>query len=99
MRYELPVINDYVPFAQVSGYPPGAFVLDDGHAADRIRSRGHRSATICRVTPRYDASVGVTKDAWTVQLYGENLTDTRAALCTSSYSAVREDEHDHGRGP
>ncbi len=28
----------------------------------------------------YDAALGVGKDAWLVQLYGENLTDTRAQL-------------------
>jgi len=33
----------------------------------------------CRLTT-YDAALGVGKDAWVVQLYGENLTDTRAQL-------------------
>jgi hypothetical protein len=28
----------------------------------------------------YDAAVGVKKDAWGVELYGETLTDTRAQL-------------------
>jgi len=28
----------------------------------------------------YDAALGVGKDAWLVQLYGENLTDTRTEL-------------------
>ncbi len=28
----------------------------------------------------YDASVGVSKDAWSAQLFGQNLTDTRANL-------------------
>jgi iron complex outermembrane recepter protein len=28
----------------------------------------------------YDASMGVSKDAWSAQLYGQNLTDTRANL-------------------
>jgi outer membrane receptor protein involved in Fe transport len=33
----------------------------------------------------YDASLGVAKGPWTAQLYGENLTDTRAIL-SSSYT-------------
>ena len=33
----------------------------------------------------YDASLGVAKGLWTAQLYGENLTDTRAIL-SSSYT-------------
>ena len=28
----------------------------------------------------YDAALGIGKDAWLVQVYGENLTDTRAQL-------------------
>ncbi|MGH8138314.1 MAG: TonB-dependent receptor [Steroidobacteraceae bacterium] len=31
----------------------------------------------------YQASVGVSKDAWTAQFYGDNLSDTRATLFTS----------------
>jgi hypothetical protein len=29
---------------------------------------------------QYDASAGITKDAWSVHLYGENITDVRADL-------------------
>jgi iron complex outermembrane recepter protein len=28
----------------------------------------------------YDASLGATKDAWNVELFGQNLSDTRAQL-------------------
>jgi outer membrane receptor protein involved in Fe transport len=31
----------------------------------------------------FDAALGAGKDAWLVQLYGENLTDTRAQLYTN----------------
>ena len=31
----------------------------------------------------YDASTGISKGAWTVQLYGQNLTDERAKLFSS----------------
>ncbi len=39
----------------------------------------------------YDAALGVGKDAWLVQVYGENLTDTRAQLYanyTQWYKAI-----------
>jgi hypothetical protein len=37
----------------------------------------------------YDAAVGVKKDAWGVELYGENLTDTRAQLYINGFDFVR----------
>jgi iron complex outermembrane receptor protein len=36
----------------------------------------------------YDAFAGVSKDAWTAQLYCENFTDTRANLFTSSAQSI-----------
>lgn len=36
----------------------------------------------------YDASVGVGKDAWLAQLYGQNLTDTRADLYENNAQAI-----------
>jgi hypothetical protein len=36
----------------------------------------------------YDAFAGVSKDAWTDQLYCENFTDTRANLFTSSAQSI-----------
>jgi iron complex outermembrane recepter protein len=37
----------------------------------------------------YDAAVGVAKDTWTVQVYGENLTDTNANLFSSYNDFVK----------
>ena len=40
----------------------------------------------------YDAALGVGKDAWLVQAYAENLTDTRAELYANYaqwYKAIR----------
>jgi len=40
-----------------------------------------------------DASTGISKDAWSVQLYGQNLTDTRANLYSSyGIRQVRADQ-------
>jgi hypothetical protein len=37
----------------------------------------------------YDASVGVAKDAWTVSLYGENISDTLATVYSSYAEYVK----------
>ena len=37
----------------------------------------------------YDAALGVGRDAWLVQLYGENLTDTRAELFANYGSGTK----------
>lgn len=37
----------------------------------------------------YDASVGIAKDAWTVQLFSQNLTDVLASTFTNSFQFIR----------
>jgi iron complex outermembrane recepter protein len=83
-RYELPTINDYLPFFQVSA----------SHRGGSYSTTDALQTEIDKVTPtryyqpgytQYDASIGVSKDAWMVQLYGTNLTDVRGDLF-SSYS-------------
>jgi len=39
----------------------------------------------------YDASVGIDKHPWTVQLYGTNLTDVRAILYANYKEYVKAD--------
>ena len=76
IRYDFP-INDYNAFVQVGGQ----------HQAHSI------SATSRTSVPNqpgyaydepgfttYDASIGAAKDAWSVNIYGENITDVRADL-------------------
>jgi iron complex outermembrane receptor protein len=76
VRYEFP-INDYHSWVQIGGQ----------HQAHSI------SATSRTSVPNqpgyaydepgfttYDASIGAAKDAWSVNIYGENITDTRADL-------------------
>jgi iron complex outermembrane recepter protein len=36
----------------------------------------------------YDASLGFSKDNWTAQIYGQNLTDTRGIVFTSASEAI-----------
>jgi len=39
----------------------------------------------------YDASLGVTKDNWSAQLYGANLTDSNASVFTSSAQFIKSE--------
>jgi iron complex outermembrane receptor protein len=84
VRYELPVMSDYQTFVQVAA----------SHRGHSYSTTDALQTEIDRVTPTrydqpgfttYDASIGVSKDAWNVQLYGTNITDVRGDLY-SSYS-------------
>ena len=37
----------------------------------------------------YDASIGVSKDAWTATLYGTNLSDSNASTFTTSGQFIK----------
>jgi iron complex outermembrane recepter protein len=39
----------------------------------------------------YDGALGVSKDAWSVQVYAENLTDKRAITFATFAQRIRED--------
>jgi len=66
--------NDYTAFWQVGGQ----------HQAHSLSATGFVEAYDQPGFSTYDAAVGVGKGAWTLQLVGENLTDTNASLFTSS---------------
>jgi iron complex outermembrane receptor protein len=87
-RYEFS-FNDYHTFAQINA-------VHQSHSlatTDRI-SLDLQANSIAYELPAfttYDAALGVGKNAWLVQAYGENLTDTRAQLYanyTEWYKAV-----------
>jgi iron complex outermembrane recepter protein len=65
-RYEFNV-DDYHAFVQVGGV----------HQAHSYSATGYDENYDQPGYTTYDASLGVAKDAWTVQLYGQNITDTR----------------------
>ena len=81
-RYEFRV-NDYNAFWQLAAQ----------HQAHSYASTEHVNTTLQGATlafddpafTTYDAAAGVSRDAWTAQLYGENLANTRADL-VSDYS-------------
>ncbi|HEY0747286.1 MAG TPA: hypothetical protein VGD63_11350, partial [Steroidobacteraceae bacterium] len=39
----------------------------------------------------YDGSIGVAKDNWTAQVFGQNLTDSNASTFTSSAQFIKSE--------
>jgi iron complex outermembrane recepter protein len=78
LRYAVPMY-DYLWHVQA-----GAQHTDHSYAD--VITQGTLSAPDYELAPytTYDASAGVAKDAWEVEFYGENLTDTRAQLFISA---------------
>ena len=76
-RYEF-TWGDYQPFVQV-----GAQRQAHSHSATGFVQNYDQPGYTT-----YDAFAGVSKDAWTAQLYCENFTDTRANLFTSSAQSI-----------
>jgi iron complex outermembrane recepter protein len=85
-RYEWSM-NGYMPFVQVSmnhtghsftqagSNPP---LADDGSiSTGRLRFENPAYTT-------YDASLGVSKDAWYANLYGQNLSDSNKSVFVST---------------
>jgi iron complex outermembrane recepter protein len=79
-RYEFD-FGDYHAFWQI-----GAQRQDHSYSAT-----GNVQAYDQPAFTTYDASIGAAKDAWTVQLYGQNLTDTRAILYANSQQFIQAD--------
>jgi iron complex outermembrane recepter protein len=87
-RYEIP-FNGYHTFAQIDAvHQSHSLATTDRLSVDL---QGNSIAYDLPAFTTYDAALGVGKDAWLVQAYGENLTDTRAQLYanyTEFYKAV-----------
>jgi iron complex outermembrane recepter protein len=76
-RYEI-AFNGYNEFAQIGAvHQSHSLATTDRIARDL---QGHFTTYNLSPFTTYDAALGVGKDAWLVQVYGENLTDTRAQL-------------------
>jgi iron complex outermembrane recepter protein len=87
-RYEF-VLNDYRAFAQIGVvHQSESFSTTDRLAHDL---QGQSIAYELPSFTTYAAALGVAKDRWQLQAYGENLTDTRAQLFANyslGYKAV-----------
>jgi iron complex outermembrane recepter protein len=76
-RYEF-AINGYAPFAQIDAVHQAHSLAATNQLP--LDLQGKSTAYDLPPFTSYDGAFGVGKDTWLVQLYGENLTDTRAQL-------------------
>jgi outer membrane receptor protein involved in Fe transport len=86
VRYEVP-IGAYLAFCQV-----GAARQGGSYASTDKLTKTLQGQSVAFYDPgftTYDASLGVSKDTWNVQLYGQNLSDTRAILFSSYNDFVK----------
>jgi outer membrane receptor protein involved in Fe transport len=79
-RYEF-ALNDYRAFTQIGGV----------HQAHSHSATGYIENFDQPGYTTYDASLGVSKDAWTAQLYGQNITDTRYVTFVTASQFVTQD--------
>jgi iron complex outermembrane receptor protein len=88
LRYER-TFNEYRAFAQLAAlHQSHSLASTDNISLDRA---GNSAAYDLPPFSSYDGSLGVEREAWQVQLYGQNLTDTRAELYANNsqgYKAV-----------
>jgi iron complex outermembrane receptor protein len=75
-RYELS-FNGYEAFAQIGAVHQSHSLATTNQLSD---PQGNSTAYDLPAFTTYDGALGVGKDAWLVQVFGENLTDTRAEL-------------------
>jgi outer membrane receptor protein involved in Fe transport len=77
-RYQM-TLGPFTAFWQFAGL----------HQAHSYSQTGNIVAYVQAPFTQYDAAAGVAKDAWSAQLYGQNLTDTRADLYANSQQFVK----------
>jgi iron complex outermembrane recepter protein len=86
-RYEFTLDGGYQPFLQVSAAHSGHSFTQAG-SNPTIAAQGFVSTTRLRFeNPPFtdiDASCGVTKDAWNVQVYAENVANSNTSLFTNA---------------
>jgi len=84
-RYEFDV-TEYHPFVQVGAQHSGGSHTQSGFI---VMTSGVTRDFYQTPWTIYDASAGIAKDSWSVQLYCQNLTDTRADMSTSYEEAIK----------
>jgi iron complex outermembrane receptor protein len=76
-RYEF-AINGYAPFVQIDAVHQSHSLATTNQLP--LDLQGKSTAYDLPPFTTYDGALGVGKDTWLVQVYGENLTDSRAQL-------------------
>jgi iron complex outermembrane recepter protein len=85
--------NDYNAFVQLAGTHQGhEYATTDRLSHELTTTVGQVGPSIAYDQPSYsllDASTGLSKDAWSVQFYGVNITDKRANLFSNYTQWIR----------
>jgi iron complex outermembrane recepter protein len=77
VRHEIP-LNDYKMFWQIAAE----------HIGSSLSATGNVPAFVQPGYTTYDAAVGVSKGAWNVQLFGQNLTSVNESMSTNANEFV-----------
>jgi iron complex outermembrane receptor protein len=85
-RYEV-ALNNYNAFAQLSAVHQAQSLSSTDRFSSDLRSVS--AAYNLPAFTSYDGALGVAKDAWVAQLFGENLSDTRAQLYANNHLYYR----------
>ncbi len=90
LRYQW-TMNDYNAFVQAGGTHTGHSYTQSGNNPT-LSAGSNVSTTLIRFEnpaySQYDASFGVAKDAWSTELYAQNLTNVNASVFTSTTQFV-----------
>jgi outer membrane receptor protein involved in Fe transport len=86
-RYEW-AINSYQAFVQFGGSRQAHSLSVTGNVPSIAPTGSTFQAYDQPAFTTYDGALGISKDAWILQLYGQNLTDTRAKVFISSSEAI-----------
>jgi outer membrane receptor protein involved in Fe transport len=91
LRYQW-TMSAYNAFVQV-GATHTAHSFTQSSSSPELSQGGNVSTTLVRFEnpaySQYDASIGVAKDAWTAELYSQNLTNVNASTFTSTNQFVK----------
>lgn len=84
-RYDWNLVNDYLAFISVGGSHIAHMSNEPfGYPPPTVPANSTREFFDQPAYTLYDASLGVSKDAWTVTAYGQNLTNVNASTYSSS---------------
>jgi hypothetical protein len=88
VRYEFPIGN-YNAFVQAAAARRAHSIS----TTDKLQTQvdGTSIAYDLPGFTTYDMSVGIAKDAWTAQIYGTNITDSRGVDFSTYAQRVKED--------
>jgi iron complex outermembrane recepter protein len=77
-------VRDEIPFGSYNGF----WQIGVQHVGDSISAAGNLIAYDQPSYTTYDAALGVSKDAWYVQIFGQNLTSANASTSTTASQFV-----------